>query len=100
MVSFPRRPNQLLPGCHRGLSPRPTQPPSGGQRHGQDSMIAGVKRRSILILMAFLASIGLSSEGAAQAEGSPYTRLILAPAGTTPQYELLKFTNATEACNF
>ena len=92
--------DQLLPGCHRGLSSRPTQRPSGGQRHGQDSIIAGVKRRSILILMAFLASIGLISEGAAQQEGSPYTRLILAAANSTRQYELLKFTNATDACNF
>jgi hypothetical protein len=39
-----------------------------------------------------------SVQGAAQA--SPYTRLILATENTTPQYELLKFTNATHACNF
>ena len=74
--------------------------PSGGQRHGQDSTSAGIKRRSILILMAFLASIGLSSEGASQAEGSPYTRLILSAGAATPQYELLQFTNPTDACNF
>jgi hypothetical protein len=56
-----------------------------------------------------LASLCLTSPASAQfnslqaaphAEGSPYTRLILAAANTTPQYELLKFTNATDACNF
>ncbi len=41
-----------------------------------------------------------SAQGAAQAEGSPYTRLILAAADATPQYKLLKFTHAKEACNF
>ena len=50
--------------------------------------------------MAFLASIALISEGASQAEGSPYTRLILSAGPTTRQYELLQFTNATDACNF
>jgi hypothetical protein len=43
-----------------------------------------------------------SVQGAAQAEGSPspYTRLILAAADATPQYKLLKFTRAKEACDF
>ncbi len=41
-----------------------------------------------------------SVQAAPQAEGSPYTRLILAAEATTRQYELLKFTNATDACNF
>ncbi len=50
-------PDQLLPGCHRGLPFGPRWRPSQGQRHGQDSIIAGVKRRSILILTAFLASV-------------------------------------------
>ena len=92
--------DHLIPGFHRGLSFGPRWRPSGGQRHGQDSIIAGVKRRSIPVLMAFLASIGLVSEGAAQQQGSRYTRLILAAANSTRQYELLKFTNATDACNF
>src|SRR5271165_714919 len=41
-----------------------------------------------------------SLQGASQAESSPYTRVILSAGPTTPQYELLKFTNATDACNF
>jgi hypothetical protein len=41
-----------------------------------------------------------SVQGAPHAEGSPHTRLILAAGHATRQYELLKFTNATDACNF
>ena len=82
------------------LTQQSSRRPSGGQRHGQNSTTAGIKRRSILILMAFLASIGLISEGASQAESSPYTRLILYNSADVRQYELMQFTNATDACNF
>jgi hypothetical protein len=41
-----------------------------------------------------------SVQAAPHAEGSPYTRLIVGAQNTTPQYELLKFTSATDACNF
>jgi hypothetical protein len=54
----------------------------------------------ILILTAFLAPSGLVSEGTAQAEGSLYTRLILYNDPSVRQYELMKFTNAKDVCNF
>ena len=92
--------DHLIPRFRRGLSFGPRWRPSGGQRHGQDSIIAGVKRRSILILMAFLASIGLISEGAAQQQGSRYTRLILYNGTHVRQYELMQFASATDTCNF
>jgi hypothetical protein len=60
----------------------------------------GVRQHKIPIVVTFLASIGLISEGAAQQEASPYTRLILPAENATPQYDLLKFTNAKEACDF
>jgi hypothetical protein len=41
-----------------------------------------------------------SVQGASQAESSPYTRLILPAGNTTPQYKLLQFTSATDACNY
>ncbi len=41
-----------------------------------------------------------SLQDASQAPESPYTRLILAAGNTTRQYELLKFTNVKDACNF
>jgi hypothetical protein len=59
-----------------------------------------MQRHKILILTAFLAPIGLIAEGAAQVEGSPYTRLLLYNDPRVRQYELMKFTNATDACNF
>ena len=102
-------PNHLLLACHRGLSlglrRRPLRRPSAGQLHGKDSTTSGIKRcnmrrHKILILTAFLAPIGLISEGAAQAEGSQYTRLLLYNDPSVRQYELMKFTNATDVCNF
>jgi hypothetical protein len=59
-----------------------------------------MRQHKIPILVTLLTSIGLISEGAAQQEASPYTRLILPAENATPQYELLKFTNPTDACNF
>ena len=56
-----------------------------------------MRQHKILIV---LASIGLISEGPRQAEGSPYTRLILYNQPVVRQYELMKFTNPTDACNF
>jgi hypothetical protein len=59
-----------------------------------------MRRHRILILTAFLAPVGLISEVASQAEGSPYTRLILYNEPRVRQYELTQFTNSTDACNF
>ena len=59
-----------------------------------------MRRLKILILATLFASIGLMSEGAAQQATSAYTRLILSAGPRVPQYELLKFTSPTGACNF
>ena len=59
-----------------------------------------MRQHKISILVTLLASMGLISEGAAQQEGSRYTRLILYNQPDVRQYELLKFTNPTDACNF
>ncbi len=62
--------------------------------------IGGMRQHKIPILATLLISIGLISEGAAQQAASPYTRLILYAGPTDRQYELMKFTNPTDACNF
>ena len=59
-----------------------------------------MRRHEILILVAFLAPIGVISEGASQGEGSPYTRLILYNERPVRQNVLMQFTNAKDACNF